>query len=85
MEVIELFFELYRRTNVSVTLILNLLGFQISIRESKSDDDRSASLHQLKNRFDEKKHEILARKSECTAMAGDSEQFARKVKDIETW
>jgi hypothetical protein len=43
------------------------------------------ALNRLKERFDEKKHEFLARKSECTAMAGDSEQFARKVKEIETW
>ena len=42
-------------------------------------------VNRLKERFDEKKHEIMARKSECTAMAGDSEQYARKVKEIDVW
>jgi hypothetical protein len=60
-------------------------NFQISSRELRNDDERTLKTNRLKDRFDEKKHEILSRKSECTAMAGDSEQYSRKVKEIETW
>jgi hypothetical protein len=30
-------------------------------------------------------HRVLSRKSECTAMASDSEQFARKLHEINSW
>ena len=68
-------------------IILNVCppNFQISSRELRNDDERTLKMNRLKDRFDEKKHEILSRKSECTAMAGDSEQYSRKVKEIETW
>ncbi len=39
----------------------------------------------LKDQLDVTKHRILSRKTECTAMASDSEQYSRKLNEITTW
>lgn len=39
----------------------------------------------LRDQLDITKHRVLSRKSECTAMASDSEQFARKLNEIDSW
>ena len=39
----------------------------------------------LRDQLDVSKHRILSRKSECAAMVSDSEQYARKLHEIESW
>ena len=49
------------------------------------NDVLQSRLGVLRDRLDVTKHRVLSRKSECTAMASDSEQFARKLNEIESW
>lgn len=52
---------------------------------AKEHMELSSRLGVLRDQLDVTKHRVLSRKSECTAMVSDSEQFARKWKEIESW
>jgi chromosome segregation ATPase len=52
---------------------------------SASTDVLQSRVGVLRDQLDVTKHRVLSRKSECTAMASDSEQFARKLNEIDSW
>ena len=65
---------------------LESLGARLISKTSSNNQGLLQSrLGVLRDQLDVSKHRILSRKSECTAMASDSEQFARKLKEIKSW
>ena len=52
---------------------------------SSSSNMMQSRLGILRDQLDVSKHRILSRKSECAAMVSDSEQYARKLHEIESW
>ena len=66
--------------NVSCKLKLNS-----SPATSSSSNMMQSRLGILRDQLDVSKHRILSRKSECAAMVSDSEQYARKLHEIESW
>ncbi len=61
---------------------LETLGPRLQVSKNSLLQSR---LGVLRDQLDVTKHRVLSRKSECTAMASDSDQFARKLKEIESW
>ena len=61
-------------------------AFEISNgSKGKSEEDLHARIGVLREMCNVIKHRVISRKSECTAMASDSEQFARKLNEIDSW
>ena len=50
-----------------------------------TEEDLHARIGVLREMCNVIKHRVISRKSECTAMASDSEQFARKFNEIDSW
>ena len=53
--------------------------------KGKSEEDMQARIGVLREMCNVIKHRVISRKSECTAMASDSEQFSRKLNEIDSW
>ena len=64
---------------------LENLSSKLKTKSSNKVDSSLSRLGVLRDQLDVTKHRILSRKSECTAMVSDSEQFARKLNEIESW
>lgn len=64
---------------------LDHLGNRLMGKSSTNASVLQSRLGVLRDQLDVTKHRVLSRKSECTAMASDSEQFTRKLKEIDSW